>query len=76
MTCMTCRKRRIGRLLLVLGALACATGCWPEESPELPPFNCDEIDRAAERFPDECGDAGIDADAAISSDDGGADAAP
>lgn len=45
---------RIFRLLL-LASLVCASGCGLERAPDPRPFDCATIDRAAERFPDECG---------------------
>ncbi len=42
---------RIGAVLL---ALACAQGCGLDRPPDPPPFDCATIDRAEERFPDEC----------------------
>jgi hypothetical protein len=56
------------RLALVLLLSIALTGCWIEAPPPTPPFDCAAIDRAAERFPDECGDAGVDPDASL---DGG-----
>ncbi len=36
-------------------------GCGLGPPASVPPFDCDRIDRAGERFPDECGgDAGED----------------
>jgi hypothetical protein len=49
------------RLLLLLLA-----GCAVQPPPEPRPIVCEEIDRAAERFPDECGELG---DAAASDAD-------
>ena len=68
---MTSRDLRLGLVVLTLTLLP---GCWPAESEPPPPFDCDEIDRAEERFPEECGDAGVSDDADVS--DGGDDAAP
>ncbi len=48
--------------LLLLAALACAPGCGLERPPDVQPFDCETIDRAEERFPDECGEA-VDEDA-------------
>ncbi len=71
---MTCGDRRLGLGLFVFVLLS-APGCWPAESTAPAPFDCDEIDRADERFPDECGDAGVSEDADVPAD-GGEDAAP
>jgi|JI10StandDraft_1071094.scaffolds.fasta_scaffold1578891_2 hypothetical protein len=71
---MTSRDRRRGVALLALAASA-LPGCWPGESSAPPPFDCATIDRAAERFPEECGDAGVSDDAGVPGD-GGEDAAP
>ncbi len=71
---MTSRDRRFGVALLALSLLP-LPGCWLAESEALPPFDCEAIDRAAERFPDECGDAGVPEDAGAASD-GGDDAGP
>lgn len=67
---MTSTRRRI--------AIACfaLAGCGLERPPAPPPFDCATIDRAAERFPDECGpDTGVvDVDAGVTDDadvDGG-----
>lgn len=66
---MTSRDRRLCIGLLGLGLSVGLSGCgWPPESEPPAPFDCDEIDRADERFPEECGDAGV-GDAAT---DGGA----
>ena len=51
---MTSIPERISRLLL-LASLVCVAGCGLERPPDPPPFDCATIDRAAERFPDECG---------------------
>ena len=71
---MTSRDLRL-RLGLLTLSLMSAPGCWPAESEAPPPFDCDAIDRAEERFPEECGDAGVSEDAGVPSD-GGDDAAP
>lgn len=71
---MTSRDHRLCVALLALSASA-LPGCWPGESSALPPFDCATIDRAEERFPAECGDAGVSDDAGVPSD-GGDDAAP
>ncbi|MBK8412153.1 MAG: hypothetical protein IPL19_29795 [Sandaracinaceae bacterium] len=71
---MTSRDRRLCVALLALH-VSVLSGCWPGESSAPPPFDCEAIDRAAERFPDECGDAGVPEDAGAASD-GGDDAGP
>jgi hypothetical protein len=71
---MTSRDLGFGVALSAL-ALVILPGCWPAESEAPPPFDCSTIDRAAERFPDECGDAGVPEDAGVPSD-GGEDAGP
>ena len=43
------------RAALVLVSLSGA-GCRLVRPPDPPPFDCASIDRAAERFPDECGE--------------------
>lgn len=67
--------RRAALLLVAVGL----GGCWLSAPPSPPPFDCTTIDRAAERFPDLCGDAGMPTDAAMDPDaatDGGVDAGP
>lgn len=71
---MICRDRGACVALLALSASA-LPGCWPDPSSAPPPFDCASIDRAEERFPEECGDAGVIDDAEVPSD-GGEDAAP
>jgi hypothetical protein len=39
-------------------------GCGLERPKDPPPFDCAAIDRAAERYPERCGDAGTEIDAA------------
>ena len=55
------------RFVVVASALLTLTpGCGLERPADPPAFDCAAIDRAAERFPDECGepvDAGPDEDA-------------
>lgn len=51
-----CRRACLA-LLVVTG------GCWPPESTPPAAFDCRTIDRAEERFPEECSDAGVPADA-------------
>lgn len=53
---MTSTRDRL-RIAVALVALASAQGCGLERPPDPPPFDCARIDRAAERFPEECGDA-------------------
>lgn len=44
------------RLLVVIGlAFSSLAGCAVERPPDPPPFDCARIDRAEERFPEECG---------------------
>jgi hypothetical protein len=60
------RLRNGFRVGVVLVALASAQACGLERPPDPPPFDCATIDRAAERFPEECGepvDAGEEVDA-------------
>jgi hypothetical protein len=48
-----------------LAALTCAllcAGCPLRAPPDPEPIVCDEIERAEERFPDECTDAGANED--------------
>ena len=79
---MTCPVLRHARprgsrwvLLTTLWFAALAPGCWLSAPEDPPPFDCAAIDRAEERFPDECGgDAGVAEDAGAQ--DGGDDAAP
>lgn len=56
MTSTSDRRRRAARVLASLAPLLLASACGLERPPDPPPFDCDRIDRAAERFPDECGD--------------------
>jgi hypothetical protein len=56
------------RMLVALVTLIAAQGCGLERPPDPPPFDCATIDRAEERFPDECGEP-VDAD--DSAEDGG-----
>lgn len=70
---MTSRDRGLVVVMLALGLTL--PGCWPAESEAPPPFDCDDIDRAEERFPEECGDAGVSDDAGVPTD-GGDDAGP
>jgi hypothetical protein len=59
------------RIAVVVVALACG-GCGLERPPDPPPFDCATIDRAAERFPDECGpDTGVPPEDAAADDDAG-----
>lgn len=71
---MTSTPERLGALVgLVLCVLA--QGCGLERPPDPAPFDCARIDRAAERFPDECGDpvdAATDDDAGTPADDAAA----
>ena len=78
---MTSTPERL-RLLVALAALVVALfalavqGCGLERPPDPPGLDCDAIDRAEERFPDECGDpvdAGEDEDAGASEDDASED---
>jgi hypothetical protein len=57
---MTLRRDRMPWFCAALlgAALGLASGCRIEPPPPLPPFDCATIDRAPERFPEECGDAG------------------
>ena len=52
-------------------ALACCAllGCPLSPPPDPLPIDCDQIDRAAERFPEECGEP-EDADAGVEVDSG------
>jgi hypothetical protein len=73
---MTSTPERL-RAVVVIGLLAFAQACGLERPPDPPPFDCAQIDRAAERFPDECGepmDAGPDDDAGTPADDAATDA--
>lgn len=71
---MTSTRDAARRLLIAsLGALA-LEACGLERPPDPPPLDCAAIDRAAERFPDECADAGPDPDAGTEADAGGDDA--
>jgi hypothetical protein len=59
----------------LLALSSASAGCGFERPPDPPPFDCAAIDRAAERFPAECGaleelDAGITADASSRGPDG------
>jgi len=72
---MTSLDHRLCAALLTL-ATGLFPGCWPAESEAPPPFACSTIDRAAERFPEECGDAGVPDDAEVPSDGGDDDAGP
>lgn len=59
------------RSALVVAAVALGlSACGLAPPAEPPPFDCAQIDRAEERFPDECADAGPDLDAG-DGDDGG-----
>ena len=42
-------------LRLLLAALT-VVGCGLERPSDPPPFDCEQIDRADERFPEECGE--------------------
>lgn len=44
-------------------AVSTSAGCFLEPSPRPPAFDCATIDRADERFPEQCGDAGTSPDA-------------
>ncbi len=60
-----------------LALVGSAPGCGLDRPPDPPPFDCATIDRAAERFPDECGepvDAGPDEDTGAEQDAGEPDA--
>jgi hypothetical protein len=48
------------RLCLLCAVLLCACALKPPPEPE--PIVCEEIERAEERFPEECSDAGADAE--------------
>lgn len=50
-------------ILIALALAVLASGCPLEAPPPLAPFDCGAVDRATERFPVECGDAGADLDA-------------
>ena len=54
------------RIAVALVMLVAAQGCGLERPQDPPPFDCEAIDRADERFPEECGggaaDAGTDAE--------------
>lgn len=68
------RSRTLATLVTVTAragfiTLVATSGCGLPLPPDPPPFECDAIDRAAERFPEECGDEG-DGD---ETPDGGAD---
>jgi hypothetical protein len=51
-------------------SLGIASGCRLDPPPPLPAFDCAAIDRAPERFPEECADAG-EPDAGTSDTDAG-----
>lgn len=77
---MTSRERHAPTLRAALVLVTVALGgCWLSEPSAPPAFDCATIDRATERFPDECGDAGAPTDAATFPDaatDAGVDAGP
>jgi hypothetical protein len=67
---------RGGVVAVVIATLAVMHGCGLERPPDPPPFDCAAIDRAEERFPDECGepvDAGPEEDAGVAADAGPSD---
>ena len=66
------RQLRRGLCALALSLLGCAVKAPPEPRP----LDCETLDRAAERFPEECGEADQDASASDASEaaDGAADA--
>ena len=51
------------RLGLTCACACLLVACALKAPPEPEPILCDEIERAEERFPEECTDAGVDADA-------------
>lgn len=59
---------RVASLLMVGVFAATAVGCGLERPNDPPPFDCERIDRAEERFPEECGPA---PDASTSDPDAG-----
>jgi hypothetical protein len=59
------RARRVAVLTLALGV---TSGCGLDPPPPVIPIDCEQVDRAMERFPDECADAASDDDAATDVD--------
>lgn len=61
--------RELGLLLVATLALVGASGCGLTRPPDPPPFDCATVDRAAERFPAECGEEASEDDAGVEADD-------